>query len=105
MYTTAAHSVLLCQELYHLICEGCDLKTLSALSRTSRDLQETALDHLWSDISELGVLVRCMPSDLWEERRVEGNQMSLVISFEFYKNQVADEVLIVPQDDSGYGLG
>ena len=31
--------------------------------------------------------------------------MSLVISFEFYKNQVADEVLIVPQDDSGYGLG
>lgn len=45
MDATAAHSVLLCQELYHLICERCDNTTLSALSHTSLpDLQETALD-------------------------------------------------------------
>jgi hypothetical protein len=66
--TTATHQALLCGELYHLICENCDIQTLSALSRTSRDLQETALDALWSEIPNLGPLVRCMPCDLWEQR-------------------------------------
>ncbi|KAF8349630.1 hypothetical protein F5887DRAFT_947237 [Amanita rubescens] len=66
--TTATHQALLCGELYHLICENCDIQTLSALSRTSRDLQETALDALWSEMPNLGPLVRCMPGDLWEQR-------------------------------------
>jgi hypothetical protein len=77
--TTAAHQVLQCGELYHLICKNCDIHTLSALSRTSRDLQDTALDLLWSEIPSLGHLIRCMPSDLWEEREKEHGYRSTLI--------------------------
>jgi hypothetical protein len=105
MHTTAAHSVLSRPELYHLICESCDNKTLSALSLTSRDLQETALNQLWSDIPDLAVLICCMPSDCWQERIV-GSDISLVISFEFYQVIIfADEVLVFLQGSNGYRLG
>ncbi|KAF8349650.1 hypothetical protein F5887DRAFT_504978 [Amanita rubescens] len=71
---SATHRVLLCAELYHLICKNFDRQTLLALSRTCRDLKETALDLLWSEIPDFSVLIRCMPSDLWEEREIRGSR-------------------------------
>jgi len=69
---SAAHRVLLCAELYHLISRGFNRnrRTLLALSRTCHDLKETPLDFLWSQIPDLSVFIRCMPSDLWEEREI-----------------------------------
>ena len=36
-------------------------KVLSALARTCKTFKEPALDILWSELSNLGPLVRCLP--------------------------------------------
>ncbi|KAH7908726.1 hypothetical protein BJ138DRAFT_1068295 [Hygrophoropsis aurantiaca] len=48
-----------------------DKTTLASLARTSRVFQESALDILYSNITGLNPLVKCMPQDLWEESKYE----------------------------------
>jgi len=48
-----------------------DLASLAALARTSHIFSESALNALWSSLADIVPLLRCMPSDLWEERKVE----------------------------------
>ena len=111
--TTAAHQVLLCRELYHLICENCDIQTLMALSRTSRNLQDGALDLLWSEILDFGPLIRCMPSDLWEERPLiscmERREMreyhyTLVIFTLILLSRCSINGVVLPQGNTDHGL-
>jgi len=44
-----------------------DHSTLASLARTCRTFYEPALDALWKTQYDLCALVKCMPSDSWEE--------------------------------------
>jgi hypothetical protein len=64
------HRSLLIPEVISLICNEVNLsqqrlKTLAALACTCHFFQEPALNHLWSKLSNIGPLVKSMPSDLW----------------------------------------
>ncbi len=65
---TPMHEVLFCSDLLGLICQNCDLHTLTQLSLTNRTISDEALHVLWSSIENFGPLIRCMPADLWEQR-------------------------------------
>jgi hypothetical protein len=70
------HRCLLIPEIIGLICGEATLsrlhrlKTLAALASTCRFFQEPALDCLWSKLSNIGLLVKTMPSDLWKEKPI-----------------------------------
>ncbi len=77
--------LLQCPELLRLICKqiGTDDKsTLSRLSMTCRSFMEPALDELWYKLDSLDPLVRCMESDLYEQKveRVEKHQVVTLVS-------------------------
>jgi hypothetical protein len=55
-----------------------DLASLAALAGTSHIFSECALNALWSGLTDIVPLLRCMPSDLWEERKVAGGRKELV---------------------------
>lgn len=78
--TRNVHQVLSCADLVNLICGQCDKATLTSLARAKRDISEITLDVLWHSISDIGPLIRCMPEDLWEERREYRNRFKLVIA-------------------------
>src|SRR6266550_5079915 len=61
------HEAVFCSDLLGLICQNCDLHTLTQLSLTSRTISDEALHVLWSSIENFGPLIRCMPADLWKE--------------------------------------
>jgi hypothetical protein len=54
--------------------ENQDLASLAALAGTSHVFSESALNALWSGLADIVPLLRCMPSDLWEERKVAGRK-------------------------------
>ncbi|KAJ7105967.1 hypothetical protein C8R44DRAFT_745618 [Mycena epipterygia] len=43
------------------------MRPLAALARTCRAFQELALDQLWRSQNTLHNIIRCLPTDLWEE--------------------------------------
>ncbi|KAJ7697239.1 hypothetical protein B0H17DRAFT_1052430 [Mycena rosella] len=47
-------------------------RDLAALARTSRALQEPALNALWRSQETFAHILRCMPSDLWNIPVVSG---------------------------------
>jgi hypothetical protein len=49
-----------------------DLAALAVLARTSRIFYDPALNALWNGLGTIFPLLRCMPSDLWEEKDVCG---------------------------------
>jgi hypothetical protein len=51
-----------------------DLASLAALARTSHIFSESALNALWSGLADIVPLLQCMPSDLWEERKLAGRK-------------------------------
>ncbi|KAJ7605654.1 hypothetical protein FB45DRAFT_692084, partial [Roridomyces roridus] len=67
------HPCLRIAEIVDLIFEElkeCDLtrnRTLAALARTCRGFHEPALDVLWSEQCTLRHVLKCLPSNLWEE--------------------------------------
>ncbi|KAJ7647901.1 hypothetical protein FB45DRAFT_894727 [Roridomyces roridus] len=54
-----------------------NLGSLAALARTARVLQDAALDALWRTQSSVLNVLRCMPSDLFEDVLVDGVLTSL----------------------------
>ncbi|KII89922.1 hypothetical protein PLICRDRAFT_570633 [Plicaturopsis crispa FD-325 SS-3] len=46
--------------------------TLAGLARSCHAFQEVALDHLWSKLTSVLPLLRCMGPDLWKEKPVRG---------------------------------
>lgn len=86
------HRCLLIPEILSLVCAAVSLddvassrrlETLAALARTSRLFQEPALDCLWSELSTIAPLVKCMPSDLWREERVPNQRSSELVRVAF----------------------
>ncbi|KAJ7644775.1 hypothetical protein FB45DRAFT_999700 [Roridomyces roridus] len=45
---------------------------LACLARTSRIFHEQVLDALWKHMRTMVNLIKCMPSDLWEARTIQG---------------------------------
>ncbi|KAJ7658601.1 hypothetical protein DFH06DRAFT_1406993 [Mycena polygramma] len=72
------HDCLKIAELVDMICsqfdcsERGDHRALAAVARTCRRFQDPAMDHLWRSTTLARLLIRCMPSDLWdvEKRKV-----------------------------------
>jgi len=89
------HVCLSIREILAMICnelapsddlngEVHDLDALAMLARTSRTFSEPALDPLWNGLGSILPLLRCMPSDLWEEvidEDVKGDSMVVRKSF------------------------
>ena len=78
----ATYQALSCADVVNLICCQCDKPTLASLARTRRDISESALDVLWYSIPGIGLLIRCMPEDLWEEHyndEEEGELVSILL--------------------------
>lgn len=69
-----AGQALSCADVVALICSQCDRRTLASLARTRQDISEIALDALWYSIPNIGLLIRCMPEDLWEEEDEEDEE-------------------------------
>ncbi|RDB17392.1 hypothetical protein Hypma_001681 [Hypsizygus marmoreus] len=65
-------------DIVPIICEQANsisgrIAVLNALARTCRLFYEPALTCLWSELSSIAPLVKCLPADAWEE--VENNNM------------------------------
>ena len=67
----ATDQALSCADVVALICSQCNKRTLASLACTRKDISEIALDALWYSIPNIGLLIRCMPEDLWEEEEAE----------------------------------
>jgi hypothetical protein len=78
------HVCLSIPEILALICDQFapsdldDRAALAVLARTSRIFCEPALNALWSRLWTIVPLLRCMPSDVWEER--EGTWERMLVS-------------------------
>lgn len=89
---------LQCYEIVRLICQeigsvgSYDRRTLFRFCMTCRNFVEPALDVLWYRLDSLYPLLRCLPSDLYNEevRLVEGSRqpefilVSIVFSLLFF---------------------
>ncbi|KAJ6507435.1 hypothetical protein C8R47DRAFT_94068 [Mycena vitilis] len=54
-------------EVVELICGAADFPTLASLARTCQTVQPPALAVLWANQKDFTRLLKCLPSDLWEE--------------------------------------
>ncbi|KDQ62058.1 hypothetical protein JAAARDRAFT_29959 [Jaapia argillacea MUCL 33604] len=56
-------------------------KTLAALARTCHAFHDPALDVLWYEQQDFSTLLKCMPSDLWNESRIDRHTPRLILKF------------------------
>ncbi|KAJ7658683.1 hypothetical protein DFH06DRAFT_1130973 [Mycena polygramma] len=65
------HAALQIRELVELICSQISpfsgMHELAVLARTAKTFHDPALDNLWRIQTTLAHLLRCMPSDLWNQ--------------------------------------
>ncbi|KAJ7633444.1 hypothetical protein DFH06DRAFT_1479675 [Mycena polygramma] len=54
-------------EVVELICGAAEFSTLASLARTCQTVQPPALAVLWANQKDFTRLLKCLPSDLWEE--------------------------------------
>ncbi|KAJ7802690.1 hypothetical protein B0H14DRAFT_2891311, partial [Mycena olivaceomarginata] len=84
-YNQQQHRALTIPEIDGLICEHLEvlaephhegsgnrrnLEDVAALARTCRDFENPALDILWREQNTLANVLKCLPSNLWEENLV-----------------------------------
>ena len=77
--------LLQCPELLRFICKQIgtdDKRTLARLCLTCKSLMGPALDEMWYKLDSLDPLVRCMDSDLYEQKveRVEKHWVATLVS-------------------------
>jgi hypothetical protein len=91
------HKCLLISEIVTRVCLGlcCDSDSyygrqyagsLAAFAITCRAISEPALDVLWHTQYSIAPLLRCMSSDLWEERDVDGETFLVCYHSSFVAN-------------------
>ncbi|KAK7001358.1 hypothetical protein R3P38DRAFT_3048711 [Favolaschia claudopus] len=61
------HRGLRIPEVVELICAAAEPSALAVLSRTCQTFQTPALAVLWATQKQLTNLLKCLPSDVWEE--------------------------------------
>ncbi|KAF9013073.1 hypothetical protein BDQ17DRAFT_1404667, partial [Cyathus striatus] len=68
-------------EIIGLICEQLTSEepTLASLARTSKMFEGPALDVLWADLVGFYPLVKCLPSNTWNEEEREDNKRCVVL--------------------------
>ena len=59
------HKALCLSEIILRVCAFMDRSTLAVVARCNKDLHESSTQVLWSDLWNLGLLIRCFPQDAW----------------------------------------
>ncbi|KAJ6594640.1 hypothetical protein B0H19DRAFT_66994 [Mycena capillaripes] len=68
-------------EVVELICGEAKFSTLASLARTCQMFQPSAFAVLWENQKDLLQLLKCTPSDLWEELPVLNSESSTFLRF------------------------
>lgn len=73
---SSAYHVFHIQEIASIVCEHLfpDKVALYHLAQTCKNLCDPALRSLWRELRDLSVLIKTMPSDLWEEKALYHSQ-------------------------------
>lgn len=86
LLTTPMHPALCIPEIVEIVCAELEeldpwaQKDFAALARTCKAFQEPALDILWRKQDTLAHLVKCLPSDMWEEISPEKSDRVEIVS-------------------------
>ncbi|KDQ62059.1 hypothetical protein JAAARDRAFT_189433 [Jaapia argillacea MUCL 33604] len=66
-------------------------KTLAGLARTCHTFHDPAFDVLWYEQEDFSALLRCMPSDLWDESESGHRGRSTLHTLKFRRSMVSDD--------------
>lgn len=83
-------------ELVSLICGQSNLTKhcLCQLARTSKLFHYPAIAFIWEDIPNLVPLIKVMPSDLWEDKQLNGEERRRLV--QFLPKAYGEKLLIAP---------